>query len=92
MANVWDWTLGYLVVFAVLQLAVYVYYRRQVDDDPTPDPAGGDPAGVDRVVANTSVRDTGATDSRRCPHCGASNEPDSRYRYCRNCAKSLSGA
>ncbi|MFC4406671.1 DUF7577 domain-containing protein [Haloarchaeobius iranensis] len=92
MANVWDWTLGYLVVFAVLQFAVYAYYRRQVDDDPTPDPAGGDPAGIDRTVANTSVRGSETTDSRRCPHCGASNEPDSRYRYCRNCTKSLSGA
>lgn len=92
MANVWDWTLGYLVVFAALQLAVYLYYRRRTDDDPTPDPTGGDPAGVERVVANTSVANADADERRRCPHCGATNEADARYRYCRNCTRSLSGA
>lgn len=93
MASVWDWTIGYLVVFAALQIAVYVYYRRQVDDGPVPDPTGGDPDTVERVASNRSVRnDDEGTDSRRCPHCGASNEPDTRYRYCRNCARSLSTA
>ncbi|WP_435359588.1 DUF7577 domain-containing protein [Haloarchaeobius sp. DFWS5] len=93
MVEVWNWAVGYLLVFAVLQLAVYLYYVRQNEEArsrPLLDGEGypvGDGDGPTR--ARTTEGSSAHVGTRPCPHCGAENEPDTTFRYCRECAASL---
>ncbi|WP_267640891.1 DUF7577 domain-containing protein [Haloarchaeobius amylolyticus] len=94
MAEVWDWAIGYLLVFAALQLAVYLYYRRQTDSGASRAVPEGDGVGFDERVTSAPAprrRESTDGDTRHCPHCGTPNELDAAFRYCRNCAGSLSG-
>ncbi|WP_439027593.1 DUF7577 domain-containing protein [Haloarchaeobius sp. DT45] len=95
MAEVWDWAIGYLLVFAALQLAVYIYYRRQTDSGPSRAVPDGDGISLEDRVASAPAappreRETDG-DARHCPHCGTPNELDPTFRYCRHCAEPLSG-
>ncbi|WP_435347789.1 DUF7577 domain-containing protein [Haloarchaeobius sp. HRN-SO-5] len=93
MASVWNWAIGYLLVFAALQFAVYVYYRRRMDDEASPQGPGGEQPTVDQFAARSAFGDEATgSDVRPCPHCGVGNEPDSTFRYCRNCARQLAGS
>ncbi|MCT9094447.1 hypothetical protein [Haloarchaeobius sp. HME9146] len=93
MAEVWDWAIGYLLVFAALQLAVYIYYRRQTDSGPSRAVPEGDGIGFEERAASAPAtrRREPTGDSRHCPHCGTPNELDPTFRYCRYCAGDLSG-
>lgn len=45
-----------------------------------------------RVVQEAAERPRGSDDARRrCPSCGATNDPDEPYTFCRNCASRLPG-
>jgi hypothetical protein len=104
MVEVWSWIIGYAVLFAVVQLAIYAYYvRRGEGGDPRAN-AIGDPeeyahAG-DRVKRKPVVDDdlddtepaqrpTDGRNVRACPHCGTPNESISTVKYCWNCTRSL---
>lgn len=101
--EVWGWILGYAVLFAVVQLAIYVYYVRRGEG--TPSASGvGDAEDVKRV-GDRLERDplddgefpepeqsTDATEdpgTRSCPHCGTPNETVDTVKYCRHCTRSL---
>jgi len=93
------WTLlaVYAGVIVVLQVLVYLYYRRRSDQG-------------DRGPLTTSVADHDGTPGRQaaghvspegdgpesddpntvqCPQCGAVNAADPVYTYCRNCGGEL---
>jgi hypothetical protein len=90
MGTVWNWAIGYLLVFAALQFAVYVYYRRRMDDEPSPRGGGREHSSVDQFGARSALgTDSTDADGRPCPHCGTANDLDSTFRYCRNCARRL---
>lgn len=98
--GVWEFVVVYLVVFVLLQFAVYRYLRR--GDDGTPHALGhlpnAEPGGVDERSAD-GRRARGRSgdlpadgldgDVRRCPRCGAANEGDQEFTFCRNCAGRL---
>lgn len=98
-----QWALIYVVSFALLHLAIYYYYLRgeQGGDSPHPSLSGenggeyspGNPfppehreAAPDRREPDRSAADD---EGRRCPHCGAVNEPESTYTYCHQCVERL---
>jgi len=100
--NVPGWALAYAGASVVVYLVLY-YYLRGDDEgsarDPFADENGGDyspgsPVGPDRADAAREGRDpsrTAAADEsgRRCPHCGARNDPDQTYTYCHRCVQRL---
>ncbi|MFB6183942.1 MAG: hypothetical protein ABEI96_05250 [Haloarculaceae archaeon] len=87
--DVWDWLVVYVVGFVLFQLLVFRYVRggsnpRDVApgaaltaDPPVTDFEGGHDAGRRR------------DDGRYCSHCGARNEDDPTFTYCRECANPL---
>lgn len=93
------WTLlaAYAGVIVVLQVLVYLYYRRRssqgergrmapsiADHDGTPGRQGAGPVSPDGDAPKEDDPDT-----VRCPHCGTPNEVDPVYTYCRNCGGEL---
>jgi hypothetical protein len=99
--DAWVWLAAYLVGFALLQLALYRYFQRgESTESESREPgykrlersAGRSNVGVEDGDA---ARESGGTpvDSRRdavvCQQCGALNERDSMFSYCRECASPL---
>lgn len=79
------WLAAYLLGFTVLQLLLYRYFRREVPRGETTTPASAD-GGTPRAATGTDAPDT---DGSRCPHCGAENEAEGVYSYCRECLSPL---
>lgn len=95
--NAWALLAVYAGTIVVLQVLVYLYYRRRSDQSErgqigasfpnhdggqggqSPGTVGGEADGLDATAANTVT----------CPHCGATNEADPIYTYCRNCGGEL---
>ncbi|WP_323674724.1 hypothetical protein [Halorubellus sp. PRR65] len=102
MVEVWSWIIGYAVLFAVVQLAIYAYYVRRGDTNPQAS-AIGDPEEYTRVgdrVQRNHVDEDALDDHdppthsnedtvRACPHCGTPNDRLGTVKYCRNCTRSL---
>lgn len=102
MVEVWSWIIGYAVLFAVVQLAIYAYYVRRGERNPQAS-AIGDPEEYARVgdrVHRNHVDEDDLDDDltrgnpteeafRACPHCGTANENVGTIKYCRNCTRSL---
>lgn len=126
---VWHLVVAYLIVFVILQLAVYRYLRNEDETRPArfrspnadsgvvedhhaeesgrsfttsdessnePDvtretPVTNDLATTDGNASNTQSSQTNqhATGNRFCPECGAQNESEPVFSYCRNCASPL---
>ena len=89
MAPVWALILAYLLGFVLLEAALYLYLRR---DEARATSVPSRP--TDREAGLASVADRhqessagGATVA--CPHCGARNERDPSYTYCRECVREL---
>lgn len=102
MVEVWSWILGYAILFAVVQLAIYLYYVQRGEG--TPSATGGRETEDYRRVGDQFDRESpiedpiddverpGSLDDdehRPCPHCGTPNQTASTIRYCRNCTRSL---
>lgn len=101
--EVWSWIIGYAVLFAVVQLAIYVYYVRQGEG--TPSASGvGDADDYQRIgdrierepLTDDALDDHDAparqnddSETRACPHCGTPNQTVNTIRYCRHCTRSL---
>ena len=86
------WLVAYVVGFGLVQLLLYRYIQR---DDAAPDAAA---RGVDRSPGRSmeqspvgpGERDPSEADEGvRCRHCGAVNEPDQMFSYCKQCAGPL---
>ncbi|NHN42157.1 hypothetical protein G9C85_11035 [Halorubellus sp. JP-L1] len=104
MVEVWSWIIGYAVLFAVVQLAIYAYYVRRGDGRPSAS-AIGDPDDYPRTgdrVQHDPVDDPQLDDTdpqttqhdaddthRTCPHCGTTNDATATIKYCRICTRSL---
>jgi hypothetical protein len=99
----WAWLTVYLVGFALLQLVLYRYFRQGGSGgEPAGSPKNGGvgvDAGrrpwIDSGAEQVADRGTDAgqsgenLDSVHCTHCGAPNERDGVYTYCRQCARPL---
>jgi hypothetical protein len=97
--SAWEFVVVYLAAFVLLQLVVYRYLSGQGGEDsraaftdpPNADRGAGperDPEGrTQRAVQEPEDREA----VRRCPHCGATNDPDGPYTFCHNCASRLPG-
>lgn len=82
--ELWGWIIAYVVGFAILQLVVYRYLRNGEDTDLLQTtPPNRESARPDE----TGERGNDAT--RRCSNCGARNDPDGPFTYCRRCARRL---
>jgi rubredoxin len=102
MVEVWSWIIGYAVLFAVVQLAIYLYYVQRGEGTPSAtgardaddyqrvgdqlDPEAPIDDATDGVDPSTSFD---ADEHRQCPHCGTPNQAVSTVRYCRNCTRAL---
>lgn len=101
--NVPGWALAYAGASVVVYLVLYLYLRGD-DDESAPGPLseenggdyspgspvgpeGGDP-GRDSVDPRRIAGAAGDS-GRRCPHCGARNDPDPTYTYCHRCVERL---
>ncbi|WP_247730239.1 DUF7577 domain-containing protein [Halovivax limisalsi] len=101
--ELWGWLAGYVLLFALLHLALFYYYSRQESDDRRPARALDDGplsnvrygAPVDRSHTGAERADPSEFDLEiegeavECPRCGAPNESDSTYTYCWNCISTL---
>ena len=89
----WGWILIYLVGFALFQLVLFRY----VSDGQAADGMSlesGETAGPQTLDRGQPAREPGAgpeatTDGVRCPHCGADNDDEQPFTYCRKCLAQL---
>jgi len=95
MAPAWGWILAYLLGFVLFQAAIYWYLQGDGTSIEGPTPGYGErdaathPA-IDRPDRDGERPDRMVSDgSVRCPHCGAVNERESTYAYCRECVRQL---
>jgi hypothetical protein len=96
---VWHIVVLYLAIFALLQFVVYRYLKDRNDGRPTQFRSASNPDSGrvdDRAVEPPSPHDPsprdGESGARFCTQCGARNDPDQVYSYCRNCANPLGRA
>jgi hypothetical protein len=98
--GVWAFVVLYLAAFVLLQFVIYRYLRDHREEEsrmavsrpPNADRrARRDGDGSERRRVQETVERGGDEAFRRCPSCGATNEPDGPYTFCRNCATRLRG-
>ncbi len=88
----WAWLAAYLVGFAFLQLLLYRYFREETSGQ---ERTGAGPEGsAPRATEPARPRPDGGSKSRSesdvyCKHCGARNDRDPAYTFCRECANPL---
>jgi hypothetical protein len=100
MVEVWNWIIGYAVLFALVQFLIYTYYVRRGNG--TASGTGGDtddyhavsdPREPDRIAPDdVDTPDAGDLDDdsqRRCPHCGTPNDATPTVKYCQHCTRAL---
>ncbi|MFP9193270.1 DUF7577 domain-containing protein [Natronosalvus vescus] len=101
--SLWGWLIGYIVLFAVLHLVLYYAYVRQNGETTLPSVTDGEHTGFQSAPRADTYRthrgDGGESvdvddldisgESTTCPHCGAPNEHDQVYTYCRVCVSPL---
>ena len=86
----WTWLAAYLIGFALLQLVLYRYFRR---GESTHEQGEAREPGYKRLEGS-APSDIGTpadpdSDTVACGNCGARNERDGMYSYCRECAEPL---
>lgn len=89
----WSWILVYLVGFTLFQLLLFRYFSdgRSFEGLSV---GSGETAGVrsgDGSQAQPDGNERTDTDDEgvHCPHCGAHNEDERPYTYCKNCLVQL---
>jgi len=89
MPGAWLWILVYVLVFGVFQLLLYRYLQGEEHppiEQATPD--YGD-AEMSRSRTGAIPAETSGGEAVRCPRCGAYNERDPAYTYCKECVQRL---
>ncbi|WP_302082746.1 DUF7577 domain-containing protein [Salinibaculum rarum] len=84
----WAWLAAYLIGFALLQLVLYRYFQR---GESTHDAESRDP-GYKRLEGSAAADIDASTerdDAVVCQQCGALNDRDGMFSYCRECAEPL---
>ena len=85
----WAWLAAYLIGFALLQLVLYRYFQR---GESTHDAEAREPGykRLEGAAAGADVDDDADhEDAVVCQQCGAFNERDGMFSYCRECAEPL---
>jgi len=80
----WAWIAAYVVGFALLQLLLYRYLSREVSGT-----EGATPVSPEGSAATSPAQDSASGDTLACRHCGAENDRQQGYRFCRACAQPL---
>ncbi|MEF8826753.1 MAG: hypothetical protein V5A34_01910 [Halapricum sp.] len=89
MPGAWIWILVYVLAFALFQLLLYRYL--QDDVGPSVEQAMPDHGDGDLSSSRAPARPVETEDGEgiRCPRCGAYNEREPAYTYCRECVQRL---
>jgi hypothetical protein len=86
----WVWLAAYVVGFALLQVYLYFYFIRGQSagtESSAEAPAHSVPeGGVRSVEAPDGIADT---DAISCSNCGAYNENDQMFTFCKQCGERL---
>ena len=86
--GVWGWIVLYVLLFSLVQLAIYRYLR---SDEDAPlfrsTPSNPDSVGLEDVTDFDASRTGDEPGSMTCPRCGTDNEPG--FTYCRNCVSPM---
>lgn len=86
--EVWSWILGYAVLFAVVQLAIYAYYVRQGEGTPSASGAGDadDYQHIgDRIEREPLAEDGVNDDALDGPDAPPRRDGDAEMRACPHC-------
>lgn len=87
--ELWAWLVAYLLGFALLQMYLYRYFIRGQStgkssaEQTTPAYSEGGSAPVDRPEVSD------ASDLVACGECGAYNEREAAFTYCKQCGRRL---
>jgi hypothetical protein len=84
--EIWAWLLAYVLGFGLLQLFLYRYFSRKQGALDGATPPGTE--GARRAPPDHDGEDSG-DGALRCQHCGAANENEASFTYCRECASPL---
>jgi hypothetical protein len=87
----WAWLAAYLIGFALLQLVLYRYFQRgeSTHDADTREPGYKRLEGSAASTDIDTEADSDREDAVVCQQCGAFNERDGMFSYCRECAEPL---
>jgi hypothetical protein len=95
----WVWLAAALVGFALLQVALYRYFHHESPPSEGTTTHGSPDTGPETGMALLEINeadqqsqdhtDNCQSDGKRCVHCGARNERDPVYTYCRQCGEPL---
>lgn len=93
--NEWGWAIAAAVLFITLVQLVAYYYLMKGSSNGQMWPSSTDGRGArpsPGVGSADAPFEEGHNDDdvRRCTRCGAPNDPDPIYTYCRNCGAQLS--
>jgi len=83
----WAWLAAYLVGFALLQLYLYRYFMRRSATADSPERTT--PVGESRSRSLDPPENVPDGDLVSCTTCGAYNENDAMFTYCRECGDRL---
>ncbi|CCQ33931.1 hypothetical protein HLRTI_002272 [Halorhabdus tiamatea SARL4B] len=86
MAPVWGWIVAYVLGFLLFQLLIYWYLGEGKTSLERTTPETGERGPRQTVESRDTDHLTGG-ETVRCPHCGAENEFDPSYTYCRECTR-----
>ncbi|MFB6075303.1 MAG: hypothetical protein ABEJ89_09840 [Haloarculaceae archaeon] len=86
--DAWAWLLAYVVGFGLLQLLLFRYFR---GEEPSLE-ASPNPVERPAAAAGEQPREPPEPEEEgvvRCEHCGALNDAEGGYTYCRECVRPL---
>jgi hypothetical protein len=86
----WAWLVAYVIGFALLQVYLYLYFIRGRSTR-AESSAEASPRSVPDGAAGTVEAPEGIADSDAvsCANCGAYNENDPMFSFCKNCGERL---
>ena len=86
----WAWLVAYVIGFALLQVYLYLYFIKGRSTGAESSPGTASPSAPERssgaVEAPEGIADT---DAASCSNCGAYNENDPMFTFCKHCGERL---
>lgn len=86
MAPVWGWIAAYVLGFLLFQLLIYWYLGEGETSLERTTPEAGERGSRPTIELRDADHLT-VGETVRCKHCGAENEFDPSYTYCRECTR-----
>ncbi|WEL18652.1 MULTISPECIES: hypothetical protein [unclassified Halorhabdus] len=87
MTPVWGWIVAYVLGFLLFQLLIYWYLGEAGTSIERTTPDSTDRERGSRTIEPRDLDSLEPGETIRCRHCGAVNEFDPSYTYCRACAR-----